>query len=301
MPAFATPGTPPYPADAAAVHHVFNGGWMWVLRVGKSVVSAGFTATDELAEELGLAEGAPAWDRFLNRFPSIGDQFDGAELLRPFITSRRLPYRCAGSTSGAGWALLPSAAAFIDPLFSTGMPLTLLGIHRLGKIWRECWGTDHMEARLTEYSRISAEEADWVALYIGACYRTMPRFELFAPMSMFYFAAASFSEMARRVQPDPAVKRYLAADHPEYAAGLRRCAALLNGDGATTIDGPRLTREVADAISCINIAGLCDPAKGNWYGVDWDDVLGGAAKLGYGRDELWNVIREAPWAAGALA
>ena len=30
--------------------------------------------------------------------------------------------------------MLPSAAAFIDPLFSTGIPLTLLGIERLAEM-----------------------------------------------------------------------------------------------------------------------------------------------------------------------
>ena len=42
----------------------------------------------------------------------------------------RMAYRAA-ECAGDRWAMLPSAAAFIDPLFSTGIPLTLLGIERL--------------------------------------------------------------------------------------------------------------------------------------------------------------------------
>ena len=37
----------------------------------------------------------------------------------------------ARGVAGPGWALLPSAAGVIDPLLSTGFPLTLLGILRL--------------------------------------------------------------------------------------------------------------------------------------------------------------------------
>ena len=48
----------------------------------------------------------------------------------------QLAYRAATST-GNGWAMLPSAAAFIDPLFPTGFPLTLLGIERLGRMLEE--------------------------------------------------------------------------------------------------------------------------------------------------------------------
>ena len=35
----------PYPVDDAAVHHVFDGGWVWVLRFNNGVTSAGVAAT----------------------------------------------------------------------------------------------------------------------------------------------------------------------------------------------------------------------------------------------------------------
>ena len=45
MPDYAGAGArgeaPPYPVDDAALHHVFDGGWMWVLRFGNGVTSAG--------------------------------------------------------------------------------------------------------------------------------------------------------------------------------------------------------------------------------------------------------------------
>ena len=55
------------PMDDAALHHVFDGGWMWVLRFGNGVTSAGIAVTDDLAAELRLADGEPAWHRFLLR------------------------------------------------------------------------------------------------------------------------------------------------------------------------------------------------------------------------------------------
>src|SRR5687767_13277922 len=79
--ALTTPGRgaqPPYPVDDAAVHHVFDGGWMWVLRFGNGVTSAGVAVEDWLATELGLADGAAAWPRLLARFPSLAAAFAGA-------------------------------------------------------------------------------------------------------------------------------------------------------------------------------------------------------------------------------
>jgi tetracycline 7-halogenase / FADH2 O2-dependent halogenase len=132
MPEFASRDVPPYPVDAAALHHVFDGGWMWVLRFDNGVTSAGVAVTDTLAAELRLADGEPAWHRLLARYPSVAAQFAEAHPIREFTWMRRVPWR-SSCAAGDRWAMLPSAAAFVDPLFSTGMPLTLLGVERLAR------------------------------------------------------------------------------------------------------------------------------------------------------------------------
>jgi hypothetical protein len=38
--------------------------------------------------------------------------------------------------------------------------------------------------------------------------------------------------------------------------------------------------EIARSVERINVAGLCDPVKQNWYGVDLEDPVRHAAKLG---------------------
>src|SRR5688572_8830961 len=141
MPGYLTPpngirsdnAPPPYAMDDAALHHVFDGGWMWVLRFGNGVTSAGIAVTDDLAGELRLRDGAPAWQRLLARYPSIAAQFADAQPTREFTWMPQLSWRAERAT-GPGWVMLPSAAAFIDPLFSTGIPLTLLGIERLARL-----------------------------------------------------------------------------------------------------------------------------------------------------------------------
>jgi FADH2 O2-dependent halogenase len=123
--------TPPFPVDAAALHHVFPGGWIWVLRFNNGITSAGAALTDAVAASIDIAtEGA--WDRLLCRLPSVAQQVRAARPTRPFIHSARLAFRTAVVT-GPNWALLPSAAGVIDPLL-TGFPLTLLGIQRLARL-----------------------------------------------------------------------------------------------------------------------------------------------------------------------
>jgi FADH2 O2-dependent halogenase len=243
---------------------------MWVLRFGNGVTSAGIAVTDDLAAELRLADGMAAWRRFLALYPSIAAQFVAAEPTREFTWMPRLSWRVEQS-AGDGWAMLPSAAAFIDPLFSTGIPLTLLGIERLAR---------NLEQRRPagrpcgDYADITLAEADHTARFIAGCYAAFPRFEQFTAYSMFYFAAASYSEMARRLGVNSEAARFLGADRTAFAESLARLSPQSHGPG------PGYESAVARSIEPLNIAGLCHPDKRNWYPVDMRDIVRGARKLG---------------------
>ena len=269
--------TPPYPIDDAALHHVFDGGWMWVLRFGNGVTSAGIAVDDRLAQELRLSEGEPAWWRFLAMYPSIADQFAGARATREFTWMPQVSYR-ASVAAGERWAMLPSAAAFIDPLFSTGIPMTLLGIERLAGML-----SAGLNTRL--YDETTLREADHAARFIAGCYASFPRFDLFTAYSMFYFVAASFSEMARRLNPD-AARGFLAAADPDFRAAMTRLSPAVQWPR----DAAYFAREVAAACEPLNIAGLCDAAKRNSYGIDLEDTVRGAAKLGRSSEHVREAL-----------
>ena len=53
-----TDEAPPYPMDDAALHHVFPGGWIWILRFNNGITSAGAALTDPLAASLGASARA---------------------------------------------------------------------------------------------------------------------------------------------------------------------------------------------------------------------------------------------------
>lgn len=291
-------GPPPFPADDAALHHVFDGGWMWVLRFANGVTSAGVAVSDALAADLRLADGAPAWHRLLARYPSIAEQFAGAQPIREFTWIPRVAWR-SSRAADACWAMLPSAAAFVDPLFSSGIPMTLLGIERIARAIEQgnfARGADHSgsprandgfaarsPAWHQEYERVTLREADHTARFIAGCYAAFPRFDSFVAFSMFYFVAASFTEMARRLgQPS---RGFLCADDEAFAASLRECAA--------AVRDARLTpAQVARATERLNVAGLCDASKRNWYGVDFEDLVRGAEKLGVAAVDIARVVAD---------
>ncbi|HET7218761.1 MAG TPA: FAD-dependent oxidoreductase, partial [Vicinamibacterales bacterium] len=187
------PAAPPYPVDDAALHHVFPGGWIWVLRFNNGITSAGAALTDAAAAAVGAADGAPAWDRLLATLPSVADQFQRAHAVLPFVHAPRLAFRSA-RVAGPSWALLPSAAGVIDPLLSTGFPLTLLGIVRLVDLLERTAPGPERDASLREYEQTTLDELDATERLVGALYANMSAPSLFKRLSLLYFAAASFSE-----------------------------------------------------------------------------------------------------------
>ncbi|HVQ13027.1 MAG TPA: FAD-dependent monooxygenase [Vicinamibacterales bacterium] len=271
----------PYPIDDAALHHVFDGGWMWVLRFGNGVTSAGVAVEDWLADDLKLAEGEPAWRRLLARYPSIATQFADARPIRSFTWMPRMAYRAAECV-GERWAMLPSAAAFIDPLFSTGIPLTLLGIERFAGALRQVGLNLQAGLKTRLYQDATLADADRTARFIAGSYAGFRDFPMFASYSMFYFAAASFSEMARRLDSPRTPRGFLCGDSDRFTAALTRLSPVALRDVAHD----RYERDVTTAIADWNVAGLCDTDKKNWYGVDLDDTIRGADKLGLTRKQV---------------
>jgi FADH2 O2-dependent halogenase len=269
--------TPPYPLDDAALHHVFDEGWMWVLRFGNGVTSAGVAVTDRFAAELRLADGCDAWHRLLRRYPSVAEQFADAQPTREFTWMPRVAWRAA-SAAGPGWVRLPSAVASIDPLFSTGIPLTLLGVERLARALEHDALAGPLDSEWHRtYDATTLLEADHTAAFVAGCYAGFGDFETFSAYSMFYFAAASHAEATRRLRPGDAGSGFLRAADPVFAAALRRLSPATRLDSA--IGGRTLAGEVAAAIEPVNVAGLCVPGKRHWYGVDVEDAVRGAAKL----------------------
>jgi hypothetical protein len=91
---------------------------------------------------------------------------------------------------------------------------------------------------------------------------------------MFYFAAASFSEMQRRLTPERTSGGFLRAADESYVSAMRELSPANNPSVADFF------ARVTDATAPINVAGLCNPALRNWYPVDLEDTVRAAHKFG---------------------
>jgi FADH2 O2-dependent halogenase len=276
--------TPPYPVDDAAVHHVFEGGWVWVLRFNNGVTSAGVAATHGVARELALGEGEAAWQRLLERLPAVKTQFRQAVACQPFRYMPAVSFR-SRTIVGPRWAMLPSAAGFVDPLLSTGFALTLMGIERLARILQ----SGDFAGGLPRYARQTDGELLAACRLIGALYATMGNFPAFTAVSLLYFAAVSFSESAQRLGRPELARGFLLDEHPGFGPAARvlleRAYKL---DGAA--DTLAFTEEVLRLIDPFNLGRFGEPVRRNWYPMRGEDLLDSGYKLGASRGEIMAML-----------
>jgi tetracycline 7-halogenase / FADH2 O2-dependent halogenase len=283
-----TDANTPFPVDDAAVHHIFDGGWVWVLRFNNGVTSAGVAASSDVARELGLSEGEPAWQRVLDRVPALQKQFHGAVACQPFRYMPAVSFR-SSAVAGGRWAMLPSAAGFVDPLLSTGFALTLMGIERLGRILDRYFESDELAGQLHGYAEQTDGELLVASRLIGALYANMGNFPAFTAVSLLYFAAVSFAETAYRLRKPELATGFLLRQHADFGPASQRLL-----ERAHRLRGVDDTRAFADEVSRViapfNVGRFGDPALGNCYPVCAEDLLQAGLKFGVGRDEIVSML-----------
>lgn len=256
----------PFPCDDAALHHLLDGGWLWMLRFDDGRLSAGLVLDAERHPLDPSVSAETEWAAWLGRYPSLGQVFQGARLADPpgrLIRTGRLQ-RLAGRAAGSSWALLPHTCGFVDPLHSTGIAHSLSGVERLAEILPAHWGRATLAATLAGYGEDIVREIRWVDRLVALCYRSLPSFRLFAASTMLYFAATIHYEGLRLKHTGPCDRLFLAADEEGlHAAAATACEALPPALETGGEEG--YERRVEEAIRPYNTAGLFRPAVANMY------------------------------------
>ena len=127
----------PSPFCQGTLHHIFPGGWLWVIpfdnhetstnplcSVGLSLDMKRYPKTDQSPED-------EFW-HFIAKFPSISEQFEPARAVRDWTGTGRLQY-CSSTIVGDRFCLMPHSAGFVDALFSSGLSMTMLCINSLAQ------------------------------------------------------------------------------------------------------------------------------------------------------------------------
>jgi len=109
-------------------HHLFDGGWVWVIpfdnRPGSTnkAVSVGLSFDIRKFPKPTDITPDQEWRQFLSRFPSIYEQFKDAKPVRDWVSSDRLQISVKQSV-GDRWAIMAggTGSGFLDAIFSRGL------------------------------------------------------------------------------------------------------------------------------------------------------------------------------------
>ncbi len=261
----------PFDADAAAVHHVLDEGWMWQLRFENDITSAGFVIDADSWPTLLDNDGKAMWNELLSRYPSIAQQFQPAQIVAPdagLQFTGRLQ-RLSNKIAGESWAALPYTAGFVDPLHSTGIAQSMLAIERIASAFERAWGTSDFAGRLRDYERTLRSEFQLIDQLVSGCYWTRSNFQAFAAQTMVYFAGATSFEHHRRdgSEPDQA---FLRANDPDFRQSVDELHAMARMfcDSETSPDANRFESTIRKRLAPFDQVGLCDSTKRNMYRYD---------------------------------
>lgn len=125
----------PSPLAQGTLHHLFKGGWMWVIPFDNHPTSTNplcsvgvnFDLTQHPRPDAGAEQ---QFRDFIQQYPSIAKQFEKAESVRAWVATDRLQFN-SSRVVGDRFCLLPHAASFVDPLFSSGLAITMSTINTL--------------------------------------------------------------------------------------------------------------------------------------------------------------------------
>ncbi|HEX8007436.1 MAG TPA: hypothetical protein VF482_13535, partial [Trebonia sp.] len=90
------------------------------------------------------------FNQFLDAYPAIKRQFDGAKRVREWVSTDRLQYSSKHSI-GYRWCLMSHAAGFIDPLYSFGLGNTFQVVYALVSRLLEALADDDFSVERFEY------------------------------------------------------------------------------------------------------------------------------------------------------
>ncbi|MFJ4330429.1 MULTISPECIES: NAD(P)/FAD-dependent oxidoreductase [unclassified Streptomyces] len=127
----------PSPFSQGTLHHMFPGGWFWVIPFDNQTTSTNQLCSVGLNLDLDqhprpedISAEEEFW-QYVHRFPSVARQFERARAVRPYVSTDRTQF-ASQKVVGDRWCLLPHASDFIDPLFSSGLAVTVMALNALG-------------------------------------------------------------------------------------------------------------------------------------------------------------------------
>jgi FADH2 O2-dependent halogenase len=151
-------------------------------------------------------------------------------------------------------------------------------VERLAKMLESDWESPRWTPALSSYARSTEDDLLVTARLIGALYANFNRFQTFQDLALIYFAAASYTETARRLNRPELARGFLLRQMEPFANSAKElCDRARNGLSAS--EQAAWSECVHRTIAPYDIAGLTDPARRFHFPVKADDLRANRSKL----------------------
>lgn len=236
----------PFKLSEGTLHHVFDGGWVWVIpfdnhaKSTNPLCSVGLMLDPRvhpLQPELSPEE---EFYQFIERFPSIAAQFRSVKAVRDWTRTGRIQYS-AKQVVGDRYCLLGQAAGFIDPLFSKGLytALTCTSILADRLLAAKATG-DYSAAHFQPVEKVTLAYIQANDHLVAHAYKSFSDYRLWAPFSVLWLLGAYLELLkltsSRALMTDPQdyyqrlqTLKLVGGGFPDFDQLSRRIYTLLDG------------------------------------------------------------------------
>ncbi|WP_280316288.1 NAD(P)/FAD-dependent oxidoreductase [Nocardia abscessus] len=205
------------------LHHVFDGGWLWVIpfdnndRSMNPLCSVGLTLTGD-AVFADRAAPEKEFSDFLERFPAVAKQFRSATAVRPWVSTGRLQYS-ASNTVGDRFCLTAQSAGAIDALFSRGLANSFQTVNALAwRIIEAARDDDWSTKRFADVDAIQQRMFDVHDDFAYSSYVGFRDYALWDAIFRVWHTYSFYSDAAL----EHALSRYLASQDDQVFRALER-------------------------------------------------------------------------------
>ncbi|MEO1004280.1 MAG: tryptophan 7-halogenase [Cyanobacteria bacterium J06638_38] len=165
------------------LHHIFDGGWMWVIpfdnhkKSSNQICSVGVNFDPRRFPKTDLSAAAE-FQNLLTSFPNIAIQFANAQPVRNWTSTGRLQYS-SHSCTGKRFYQLPHAAGFVDALYSFGLVNTYtILIPLAGRILKAFAENDFSPNHFSEIENLQQELFDYNDKLVNCSYISFSNYKL---------------------------------------------------------------------------------------------------------------------------
>lgn len=238
----------PFQLSEGTLHHVFEGGWLWVIPFDNHAKSTNPLCSVGLMLDPRVHPLQPdltpeeEFYQFIERFPGIAKQFRQAKAVRGWTRTGRIQYG-AKQVVGNRFCLLGQAAGFVDPLFSKGLYVALTCTSLLAdQLLSAKAKGDYSTAQFHPLEDLTLAYIRANDSLVANAYRSFSDYKLWAPFSVLWLLGA-YLELVKLTS-----SRALATNRKDY---YRRLLSLkMVGGGFPEFE--KLSQQIYDCLDSID-------------------------------------------------